>query len=68
MLPAGIRKKYSIVAGSSLSIVEWAGTIGLVSRAADPVDELRGMLAGTGYSSEEFLAERRRNRDRYESA
>ncbi len=64
VLPAAIRKKYSIVAGSTLSVVEWAGTICLVPGAADPVGELRGMLTGTGYSSEEFLAERRRDRER----
>jgi AbrB family looped-hinge helix DNA binding protein len=67
VLPASIRKKYGIKPGSELGLVEWAGTIYLVPQPeGDPLDELRGMLAGSGFSSEEFLAERRRDRDREE--
>ena len=67
VLPAQIRKKYGIQAGSELDIVEWAGSLYLVPvREGDPLDQLRGLLEGTGYSSEEFLAERRAERDRDE--
>jgi hypothetical protein len=32
----------------------------------DPLDELHGLLAGTGYSSEQFLADRRAEEEREE--
>jgi AbrB family looped-hinge helix DNA binding protein len=67
VLPAALRKKYGIEAGSRLGIVEYAGAIYLVPLSdRDPLDELSGMLAETGYSSEQFLAERRAERDREE--
>ena len=67
VLPAELRRKYGIEAGSRLGIVEYAGAIYLVPTSEDPIEELRGMLAGTGYSSEEFVAERRAERDREEA-
>lgn len=66
VLPASIRKKYGLEPGSELSLVEWAGTIHLVPVSRDPWGDLRGMLAGTGYSTEQFLEERRAERDREE--
>ena len=66
VLPAELRKKYGIEAGSRLGIVEYAGALYLVPLSNDPIGELRGILAGTGYSSEQFVAERRAERDRDE--
>ena len=66
VLPAEIRKKYGIDVGSELDIVEWAGSLYLVLiEEGDPLEQLRGLGAGVpGFSSEEFLADRRRERDR----
>ena len=67
VLPAKIRKKYGLEPGTELGIVEYAGAIYLVPVSEDPIGELRGLAAGVdGFSSEEFLAERRRDRDREE--
>jgi AbrB family looped-hinge helix DNA binding protein len=67
VLPAEIRKKYGLEAGSELVLVEWSGTIHLVPVSDDPIGELRGLARGVpGFSSEEFLAERHRERDRDE--
>jgi AbrB family looped-hinge helix DNA binding protein len=68
VLPVEIRKKYGIAAGSELAIVDWAGSLFLVPLGdGDPLDELSGMFAGVeGFSSETFLAERRRDRERDE--
>lgn len=64
VLPAEIRRKYGIEAGSELDVVEWAGTLYLLPvEEGEPLGHLRGMLAGTGYSTEQFLAERRAERD-----
>ena len=68
VLPAEIREKYGISKGSQLEIVEWAGSLYLVPvEEGDPLELLQGMFADVpGFSSEEFLAERRRDRDREE--
>jgi AbrB family looped-hinge helix DNA binding protein len=65
VLPAELRRKYGIETGSELSVVEWAGSIHLVPvPGGDPLDLLHGMLADTGYTSEQFVAERQAERDR----
>lgn len=66
VLPAEIRKKYGIKLGSEIDIVQHAGALYLVPIGdEDPLDALSGMFAGVpGISSEEFMAERRRERDR----
>ena len=67
VLPVELRRKYKIEAGSELTVVDMAGTIYLVPVSENPIKDLRGLLSGTpGLSSEEFLAERRRERDREE--
>lgn len=67
VLPAELRRKYGIEAGSRLGVVEYAGAIYLVPLGdGDPIDELCGLLAGTDYSSEKFVAERRADSGREE--
>ncbi|MDZ4655043.1 MAG: AbrB/MazE/SpoVT family DNA-binding domain-containing protein [Coriobacteriia bacterium] len=68
VLPAALRKKYCIDAGSDLAVVDMGGSIYLVPLGdRDPVEELRGLLKGIeGLSSEGFLAERRSERDQDE--
>jgi len=64
VLPAELRRKYDIQAGSRLAIVDLAGAIYLVPVSDDPLSELVGMFKDTpGFSSADFLAERRRERD-----
>lgn len=64
VLPAELRRKYGVEAGSKLAIVDLAGALYLVPLCDDPLAELTGMFKDTpGFSSAEFLAERRRERD-----
>lgn len=64
VLPAELRRKYDIQAGSKLAVVDMAGSLYLVPVSDDPLSELRGMFKDRpGFSSEDFLAERRRERD-----
>lgn len=64
VLPAELRRKYDIQAGSRLAIVDMAGAIYLVPVSDDPLSELCGMFKDTpGFSSADFLAERRRDAD-----
>lgn len=64
VLPAELRRKYGMAAGTRLGIHDMAGVLYLVPLVDDPLSELRGMFAGTpGLSSEEFLVHRRHERD-----
>ncbi|MDP2182998.1 MAG: AbrB/MazE/SpoVT family DNA-binding domain-containing protein [Actinomycetota bacterium] len=65
VLPAELRRKYGIDAGSRLVVVDLAGSIHLVPVADDPLGELRGLLQGVeGFSSAELIAERRDESER----
>lgn len=68
VLPAEIRRQLGIEMGAELEIVELAGALYLVPvEEGDPLDLLRGMLADTGYTMEDFYAERRRDKEREEA-
>ena len=67
VLPVELRRKYKIEAGSEVAIVDYAGALYLVPiPEGDALGHLRGLLKDTGYSSEQFIAERRAERDREE--
>jgi AbrB family looped-hinge helix DNA binding protein len=68
VLPAEIRGRLGIEKGAELEIVELAGVLYLVPVVeGDPLDMVQGLLAGTGYTMEEFYAERRRDKEREEA-
>jgi AbrB family looped-hinge helix DNA binding protein len=62
VIPAGIRRTYGIDAGTKLSVVDMGDHISLVPAPVDAITELRGILKDSGYTMEDFLAERRRDR------
>jgi len=65
VLPAELRKKHGIKTGDELDVVELSGSIYLVPVAeGDPLDRLQGLLPGDGYSTEQFLAQRRADEER----
>lgn len=65
VLPAELRRKYGIEAGTRLGVVDMAGVMYLVPVKEDPLAELRGMFRDSpGLSSAEAAEERRRDRKR----
>ena len=53
---------------TELEIVELAGALYLVPVVeGDPLEAVRGLLAGTGYTMDDFYAERRRDKEREEA-
>jgi AbrB family looped-hinge helix DNA binding protein len=65
VIPAEVRRRYEIEPGDQLVVVDLAGQISLHPVPGDPVEAALGAFkAVPGLSSEEFLAERRRERDR----
>ncbi len=63
VLPAEIRKKHGIQAGQRYVVVDMGDYISLVPAAGDPIKHLRGILKGTGYTMEQFVEDRRRDRE-----
>jgi AbrB family looped-hinge helix DNA binding protein len=61
VIPAPIRKKYSIQPGSKLQIFEYGNLIYLVPPSKDPIEQAIGCLPQTPSLSDELLKERRKD-------
>ena len=61
VIPASIRKKYSIQPGCKIQIFEYGNLIYLVPPAEDPVEQAMGCLPATPSLSEELLKERKKD-------
>ena len=62
LIPVALRRKYGIKKGTRISITEEKGCIILKPITPDFIHSLMGIAKGTG-AWEEFVAERRRERD-----
>ena len=62
LIPVALRRKYGITKGTRISITEEKGRIVLEPITPDFIHSLMGIAKGTG-AWEEFVAERRRERD-----
>jgi AbrB family looped-hinge helix DNA binding protein len=68
VIPADIRKRYGIKPGDEVHIVDYAGTLVIVPKLKDPVNDALGLLAGGGpLLTEGLLKERRRELQREET-
>ena len=64
VIPADLRRKYALVPGEQVRIVDYGGIIAIVPAMTDPVEESAGMLRGETSLIEALLAERARERER----
>jgi len=62
VIPASIRKKYSIKPGNKLQIFEYGRLIYIIPYADDPVEESKGCLPAEPSLSEELLADRKKEK------
>ena len=62
VIPAEMRKKYSLAPGSAVTIVDYGGVLALVPRLADPIQQARGLLAGATSLTQALLHERQQER------
>jgi AbrB family looped-hinge helix DNA binding protein len=61
VIPADMRRRYGIEPGDEVHIVDYGGSLGIVPKLEDPVEEVCGILADDGPSlTRELLRERRR--------
>ena len=61
VIPASIRKKYAIMPGNKLQIIEYGRLIYLIPSCDDPVGKAMGCLPPNPSLSEELLADRKKD-------
>lgn len=61
VIPAVIRKKYSIEPGTEMHVTEYMGIICLIPPVKDPIDAACGILPAKPSLSAKLLKERRDN-------
>jgi AbrB family looped-hinge helix DNA binding protein len=57
VIPAEIRKKYGLLPGKQVQVVDYGGIISLVPVADDPIEASRGLLAGGPSLTRELVRE-----------
>ena len=66
VIPKSIREKHGLKKGSRVQILDYGQILVIVPLPDDPVEALHGMFEGGASLTEEFLAERERERAREE--
>jgi AbrB family looped-hinge helix DNA binding protein len=64
VIPAELRRKYRLRAGSRIRVVDYGGVLSLHPEMADPIKESRGMLKGRSSLTAALLRERAKERER----
>lgn len=57
VIPADLRKKYSLQPGTEVQVVDYGGVLALVPGLSDPVRQAAGMLKGRKSLTRALLAE-----------
>ena len=64
VIPAALRKKYSLEPGSEVTLVDYGGVLAIVPALKDPSQEAAGMLKGGASFTKSLLAEHQKERKR----
>jgi AbrB family looped-hinge helix DNA binding protein len=64
VIPADLRKKYNLLPGTEVSVVDYGGVLALVPILPKPVRQAAGMVKGRTSLTRALLTERRRERSR----
>jgi AbrB family looped-hinge helix DNA binding protein len=64
VIPAELRKKYSLEPGSEVNLVDYGGVLAIVPAMKNPIKEAAGMLKGGTSLTQALLAERQKERKR----
>jgi AbrB family looped-hinge helix DNA binding protein len=62
VIPAELRHKYDLEAGSRVMLVDYGGVLTLVPALDDPVEQAHGLLAGGPSLTQALRAERTKER------
>jgi AbrB family looped-hinge helix DNA binding protein len=64
VIPADLRKKYNLVPGTEVIIVDYGGVLSIVPALKQPVKQGRGLLKGLPSLTNDLLQERKTERSR----
>jgi AbrB family looped-hinge helix DNA binding protein len=64
VIPAELRKKYALVPGSEVTLVDYGGVLAIIPAMRDPVKQAAGMLKGGASLTKALLEEHRKERER----
>jgi AbrB family looped-hinge helix DNA binding protein len=64
VIPAELRKKYSLVPGSEVTLVDYGGVLAIVPTMKDTIKQAAGMLKGGRSLTKALLEEHRKERER----
>lgn len=62
VIPAELRKKYSLEPGAQVRIVDYGGVLAIVPVLEDPIKQARGILKGKSSLTKALLAERAKDK------
>jgi AbrB family looped-hinge helix DNA binding protein len=66
VIPAELRKKYNLLPGTEVVIVDYGGVLSIVPALKNPIKQGRGMLKELPSLTQDLLKERARQRSREE--
>lgn len=64
VIPAELRKKYNLLPGTEVVIVDYGGVLAIIPALKHPVKQGRGLLKGLPSLTQDLLKERVRDRSR----
>jgi AbrB family looped-hinge helix DNA binding protein len=67
VIPAELRKKYNLVPGTEVVIVDYGGVLAIIPAMQDPIKQGRGLLKDLPSLTKDLLKERQKERKREEA-
>lgn len=64
VIPAELRKKYKLLPGTEVVIVDYGGVLSIIPALKNPIKQGRGMLKGLPSLTQDLLKERAQERSR----
>ena len=64
VIPAELRKKYNLLPGTEVIIVDYGGVLAIVPALKNPIKEGRGLLKGLPSLTKDLLQERKTEKSR----
>jgi AbrB family looped-hinge helix DNA binding protein len=64
VIPADLRKKYNLVPGTEVIIIDYGGVLSIVPALRNPIKQGRGSLRGLPSLTQDLLQERKNDKSR----
>jgi AbrB family looped-hinge helix DNA binding protein len=64
VIPAELRKKYNLLPGTEVIIVDYGGVLSIVPALKNPIKQGRGLLKGLPSLTKDLLQDRKREKSR----